>query len=79
MDAGIRYRSAGRIGHGDRIGNAAAAGAAAGAGVGKKKKKRVLTVGEMLNPVEGRKPAALQGKGRYSSGLSGVCGVKGEV
>ena len=60
---------------GDRIGHAAtrAAGAGAGAGVGEKK-KRVLTVGEMLNPVEGRKPAALQGKGRCSSGLSGVWG-----
>lgn len=65
------YRSRDRIGHAAT----AAAGAEAGAGVGVgKKKKRVLTVGEMLNPVQGRKPAALQGKGRCSSGLSGVGG-----
>lgn len=66
----MEYRSRGKSGHAV----AATATAGAGAGVGKKKKKRVLTVGEMLNPVEGRKPAALQGKGRCSSGLSGVWG-----
>lgn len=65
------YRSAGRIGHAaTATATATAAGAAAGVG---KKKKRVLTVGEMLNPVD-RRPAALQGKGRCSSGLSGVWG-----